>query len=167
VITEDPHAISVRNGHAQCLVCGDESPWRPRLCFQLEGRSTVHAEFRAHSRLQGYDGILHGGVVATLLDAAMTHCMFHNGVQAVTGDMRIRFTRPISCDSTLDIRAWIRSSRPPLYHLRAEIVCGTTTMSWAEAKFMQLEAALKPLPRDNRSVPDGTPSHETPHGIER
>ena len=52
----------------------------------------------------------------------MTHCLFHNGVQAVAADMQIRFVEQVSCDAELDIRAWVLSSTPPLYRLRAELV---------------------------------------------
>jgi hypothetical protein len=72
-----------------------------------------------------------------LLDAAMTHCLFHHGVQAVTGDLRVRFLRLVSCAAALDLRAWVLSSRPPLYNLRAELVHERCVMAWAEAKFLR------------------------------
>jgi len=66
----------------------------------------------------------------------MTHCLFHHGVQAVTGDLHVRFVEPVSCNVSLEIRAWVLSSYPPLYRLRAEIICNERVMAWAEAKFM-------------------------------
>jgi uncharacterized protein (TIGR00369 family) len=97
----------------------------------------AYARFQAHAGLQGYDGVLHGGVIASLLDAAMTHCLFHQGVQAVTGDLHIRFVRPVACDLAVDLRAWIVSAAPPLYRLRAELAHEGTLLAWGEAKFMQ------------------------------
>lgn len=107
------------------------------LSFQTTRDGGVETRIKTHTELQGYDGILHGGVIASLLDAAMTHCLFHNMVQAVTGDLRVRFVRPIPCDACLDIRAWLLSSLPPLYRLRAEISLDERVMAWAEAKFMR------------------------------
>ena len=67
----------------------------------------------------------------------MTHCLFHRGAQAVTGDLRVRFLHSVSCRVCLDIHAWVVFSRPPLYRLRSEIFLDQRLMAWAEAKFMQ------------------------------
>ena len=136
-ITEDPVTISAHNGHSRCLLCGNLNPRSLNLSFQAAGDGVVRTRFEAHTDLQGYDDILHGGVIASLLDAAMTHCLFHRGVQAVTGDLHVRFVRPVPCNVSLEIRAWVLASRPPLYHLRAEIILDERVMAWAEAKFMQ------------------------------
>jgi acyl-coenzyme A thioesterase PaaI-like protein len=108
-----------------------------KLKFQAGDDGHVKAKLKGNFRLQGYEGILHGGVIAALLDAAMTHCLFHHGVQGVTGDLRVRFVQPVPCYATLDLTAWVLSTTPPLYRLRAEIMCETRVAAWAEAKFMQ------------------------------
>ena len=144
--TEDSSTINAKNGHAQCLLCGDQNPWSLKLCFQAGDDGVIKARFQAHSALQGYDDVLHGGVIAALLDAAMTHCLFHHGVQAVTGDLHVRFVQPVSCNATLEIHAWMLSSTPPVYRSRAEIIHEKRVMAWAEAKFMQrrsLRASLQ------------------------
>ena len=97
----------------------------------------VCSEFQAHENLQGYDGILHGGIIASLLDAAMTHCLFHLGIQAVTGELSIRFLHPVNCDSKLTVRACILLENPPLYVVKAELIHEDKIMAKAEAKFMQ------------------------------
>ena len=137
VTTEDPLTISAKNGHTRCLFCGERNPWSLKLVFQADDDGVVKTNFHSNGGLQGYDGMLHGGVMAALLDAAMTHCLFHCGVQAVTGDLHVRFVKPVSCNASLKIRAWVLSSHPPLYRLKAEIVHDKRVMAWAEAKFMQ------------------------------
>ncbi|MDI6808083.1 MAG: thioesterase [Candidatus Eisenbacteria bacterium] len=67
----------------------------------------------------------------------MTHCLFHNGIRAVTGDLRVRFLQPVSCRTILGLRAWMLSAKPPLYGLKAELTCEGQIMAWAEAKFMR------------------------------
>lgn len=123
--------------HDHCLLCGQRNPWSLKLAFQADADGAVRAYFDSHQRLQGYAGILHGGVIAALLDAAMTHCLFHRGVPAVTGDLHVRFVKSVSCNASLEIRAWVISSHPPLYRLKAEITHEERVMAWAEAKFMQ------------------------------
>ena len=130
--------------HEHCLMCGQRNPDSLRLEFRQNGDGRVCARFQGNPRLQGYDGILHGGIVGALLDAAMTHCLFYRGIQAVTGDLRVRFRKPVPCDASLEICAWLASQAPPVYHLKAELLRGTEVMAWARASFMQ--STLKPVP---------------------
>jgi len=87
--------------------------------------------------LQGYPGILHGGVAASLLDAAMTNCLFHHGIQAYTGDLHVRYLHPIPCPAQLEIKAWIVSEYSPLYQLRSEISRNQQVMARGEGKFVR------------------------------
>jgi len=100
----------------------------------------VVARLRADGRLQGYAGLLHGGVVAALLDAAMTHCLFHRGVTALTGELRVRYLQPVPCEADLTIRARVTRERPPLYRLRAELSRDDAVVAWAEASFLRRDA---------------------------
>ena len=137
VITENPMDVSINNGHSRCVVCGNLNPRSLNVSFRNTGDGTVRTRFTANSELQGYDGILHGGVIASLLDAAMMHCLFHAGLQAVTGDLHVRFIRPVPSTASMEIQAWLLSSNPPLYHLKAEILVDDCVMARAGAKFMQ------------------------------
>ena len=135
--TNDALTLSANNGHSRCLFCGHLNSRSLNLSFRPDGDGVVRTQWKADSELQGYDDILHGGVIAGLLDAAMTHCLFHQGVQAVTGDLQVRFLHPVPCEALLELRAWLVVARPPLYRVAAELVCGQDTMARAEAKFMR------------------------------
>ncbi len=121
--------------HSHCLMCGEENPLSLRLRFEPDDNGAVNTIFKGHEGLQGYRGVLHGGVISSLLDAAMANCLFHQGVEALTGDLHVRFLKPVPCTVSVDIRAWVVTSLPPLYQLRAELVYQETVMAWAEAGF--------------------------------
>lgn len=125
------------NGHNHCWLCGNKNPRSLNLHFQAGEDGMVRTQFSGRSEFQGYDGMLHGGVVASLLDAAMTHCLFHRGIQAVTGDLQVRYVKPVPFDAFLDVQASVVSSKPPLHYLKAEIIHNGCVMAWAKAKFMQ------------------------------
>lgn len=132
-------------GHSRCFLCGGANPASLKLAFSLAQDGSVSARFDCKPGLQGYDGILHGGVTASLLDAAMTHCLFHHGIKALTADLHVRYAHAIDCEALLDLWAAIASRRPPLYQLRAEISQEGCLMAWAEAKFLlRREAAPWP-----------------------
>ena len=125
------------NGHNHCLVCGSEHPQSWGLRFSGAPDGAVVANFVAELALQGYDNQVHGGVFASLLDAAMTHCLFHQSIQAVTGDLRVRSLHPVACNRPLELRARLLFACPPLYQLQAELRCDGQVMARAEGKFMR------------------------------
>ena len=128
---------SIQKTHKNCFICGNENPWSLGLKFQEMNDNWIYSEFQAHDKLQGYDGILHGGIISSLLDAAMTHCLFHRGIQAVTGELLVRFLHPTVCDSKLKVRARILFEKIPLYVVESELICEDEVMARAKAKFIQ------------------------------
>lgn len=122
--------------HSNCLLCGQHNPWSLGVKFHATDDGCICGKFHAHSKLQGYDGVLHGGVITSLLDAAMTHSLFHKGIKAVTGDLRVRFLHPIPCDSILNLTACVLSEKSRAYVVNAKILYKDCLMAKAEAKFM-------------------------------
>ena len=119
------------------MMCGQRNPLSLGLSFRQEGEGKVSASFQAHPGFQGYDGIMHGGMIAALLDAAMTNCLFANGIKALTADLHVRFRKPVPCEAKLELQAQTVSSKPPLYLVRAELLCENKVMAVARAKFMK------------------------------
>lgn len=127
----------VSTGHAHCLFCGSSNPRSLHLAFEPSDDGGVKALYTAPPELQGYDGIVHGGILASLLDSAMTHCLFHRGVRALTADLHIRYLQSVPFGIPLGIHARVRSSRHAVHLLESEISSGGTVMVRAEAKFME------------------------------
>jgi len=123
-------------GHGQCLLCGHKNPLSLKLVFQSEDNGDVIAYVQGRRLLQGYAQFLHGGVLASLLDAAMTHCLFHQGVEAVTADLHVRYVHSVPYDAELKVKASFLSCRGPIYKMRGEIYVQDQRVVWAEAKFM-------------------------------
>lgn len=107
-----------------------------RLVFEPGVSGDVSASFQGNSLLQGYDGILHGGVISALLDAAMTHCLFQRNIAAVTAELQVRFHLPVPYNAKLDLKAWIIEEAKILFKLKAELIVGDSVMASAEALFV-------------------------------
>lgn len=74
-----------------CFFCGKEG----FLKLFYDGRK-VFADFIAEDRFQGFDGIMHGGIVSGILDEVMWWRLFAGeGVIGVTWRMDVEFKRPI------------------------------------------------------------------------
>lgn len=135
--TEYIKDICTQNGHERCLICGTKNPWSLRLSFDFDGIHS-YAAFKPHPGLQGYMGIVHGGIISAVLDSAMTNCLFYHNIKAVTGELKVKFIHPVPCSQTAGLRAWIQTSRSPLYIMKSELTLDKRIMAWAEAKFMKL-----------------------------
>jgi len=78
-----------------CFACGKNNPNGLRLSFEVDKeKQTVRTTFVASPTYQGWDGIVHGGILSTLLDEAMANLVYELGYQAVTASMEIKFKKP-------------------------------------------------------------------------
>ena len=79
-----------------CFVCGPENPMGLRLHFEVDAQArsikTVFTPVKAH---QGYQDVVHGGLISTVLDEAMTKLAFSLGIDAVTAKLTVRFKKPL------------------------------------------------------------------------
>lgn len=120
--------------HAGCMVCG--LPSVLGLSFHATEQG-VKASLKLKPEWQGYSGALHGGMIATLLDAAMTHCLFHQGIEAMTADLQVRYLAPVPCPGRIEVSARLSGQRRLIYELDAELRAGGMVKARAKAKFMR------------------------------
>ena len=55
---------------AHCFVCGLQNPFGLQLRFFMNASGEVEAEYTVPERYQGFPGVVHGGIVAAMLDEA-------------------------------------------------------------------------------------------------
>lgn len=103
-----------------CFVCGMENVEGLRLKWTVEGLSTT-SEFVPDRKYQGWQGILHGGIIATLLDEAMTRlsCIISGG--SLTAEMTVRFVAPAYIGKRLLIRGEVVNQRRKILEMKAFI----------------------------------------------
>jgi len=124
--------------HSECILCGAEHPQGLRLSFNTHADGHVEAAFPCDRLYQGYTGYLHGGIIAALLDSAMTNCLFEHGRVALTGELRVRFLRPVIVSCSAVVRARLARSFAPLLFMEADIRQSGVVMARAKAKFMEV-----------------------------
>ena len=96
-----------------CFVCGRQNPVGLKLNF-YEDHSTgqVQAEFTVPDVYQGYPGVVHGGIVATVLDeisgrAVMLNASSEDEEFMATLELRIRYRRPTPTETPLTAVGWV------------------------------------------------------------
>jgi uncharacterized protein (TIGR00369 family) len=101
-----------------CFVCGSENPigLHTVWCFE-EG--VARARFQPQRCHQGWSGVVHGGILASLLDEAMAQRLRFAGIHAVTAGLSIRYRRPAPTSGVLAVEARIASERSRVVELAA------------------------------------------------
>jgi len=123
--------------HGDCVVCSGDHPGGLRLRFACDGEGGVEATFACDRIWEGYPDTVHGGIVSSLLDGAMTNCLFAAGQVALTAELTVRFREPLRVGTPAKVRAWIERSHPRLQTLAAEVVQDGRIKATAVAKFIR------------------------------
>jgi uncharacterized protein (TIGR00369 family) len=126
--------------HPGCVACSTGRPHGLGLEFHDVGDGRVRANFACPGSLEGYPGLLHGGIIATLLDAAMTNCLFALGHRAVTAELSIKYRAPVQLGRTAVVEAQATRDLFPLFIMEATISQAGESKATATAKFIVTKA---------------------------
>lgn len=135
--------------HPHCVVCWDRHPFGLQVDYRVTGVHRVEGAFGCGKSYEGYEGLVHGGIVSSLLDGAMASCMLAMGLEAYTAELRVRYRGPVRTGRPAILKGeWIRGEGP-LHLLIATLEQEGEVRATARAKFYQgrLDADATPLPR--------------------
>ncbi len=90
-----------------CFVCGQDNARGLQIFFEIGDDGVVTAEWIPSSDWEGFRGILHGGIISTVLDESMSKAVALTEGEALTGELRVRFRRHVSTGQRLHVRGWI------------------------------------------------------------
>ncbi len=115
-----------------CFACGPLNPIGLKLKFKEENGEYI-TTFKAGAEHQSYDGIVHGGIVSTLLDEIMAGYIHAKGVKGVTARLEVRFRQPTPIGEELIVTGRIKGQRGNMYELAGLIKLPDGTVT-AEGK---------------------------------
>jgi len=125
-----------------CIACGEHNPHGLHLTFRWEGEWYL-TDFTPQRVHQGWAGIVHGGVLAILLDEAMNDMLSRSGEPVATAELNVRYRSPAKVGVPLRVRARMTRSRPPLYHAEGDIVdADGMLIAEGSAKLMRIDADI-------------------------
>jgi len=112
-----------------CFVCGTSNPGGLALEFVTDG-TIVTAKFRARPEHVGFKGVLHGGIVATVLDEVMVWvCGVRTGRFAYCAELNVRFALPVRPDEELKlIGEMVINRRDRIFEAQASLIDGKGTL---------------------------------------
>ncbi len=135
--------LTRRREHPRCIACAPELSHGLRLLFHPAPDGGVAATFDCPASAQGYDGILHGGVIALLLDSAMTHCLFAHAIPALTAELTVRYRESVAIGQPARVSARLLRRAGKAFRLEAELRQADRIRATAQATFIAAPAAQK------------------------
>lgn len=138
-----------KDRYRMCFGCGPDNPHGLRLDIRGQADGSWRAEFVPEDYHCGWPGVVHGGVLAAVLDEVMSYIIFGKGQIAVTARMAVLFKRPAVSGEHLVVRASPTRETRRIVDARGEIVRDDGTLvATSEARFLILaDEQMKSLSR--------------------
>ena len=103
-----------------CFVCGEDNPHGLHLKSWVEGK-VVRLKYTTRASDVGYRNLVHGGILATLLDEVMTWAaIISAGRMCVAAEMTTRLKKPVEVAMDLDVAAWTEKLNRRLILVQSE-----------------------------------------------
>ena len=122
-----------------CFACGQKNPISLGLKFQFYEENKVKANFKPRENLQGFKNIVHGGIITTILDEAMSKVVNMKEFEAVTAEMTVRFKKPVPINNVYIVNGIFNKKNKNLLFTEAILKNREESIyAKAEAKFMDV-----------------------------
>lgn len=107
--------------NSSCFACGVDNPRGLHLVFEKGAGGEMSAAWTPDATLEGFDGIVHGGLVSTVLDEAMAKAVIDSGAEALTVEIRVRFRRHVVANRALRVSGWVTESKKRMIQAEAAL----------------------------------------------
>ncbi len=134
---------------ANCFVCGRDNVNGLGLSFYEVGPDEVMAEVVIPSHFEGYPGIVHGGIVASILDEIAGRAVLvgeHEHFR-LTAKLEIRYRKPVPSGERLRLRGVVERRRGRVAFAHAELNLPDGTLA-AEAHAVLADIPGLPVDKD-------------------
>ncbi len=123
----------------RCYVCGKKNPMGLAVDFEIDREQrAIRARFTPLPDHQGYEGIVHGGILSSLLDEAMVKLAFSLGIPAVTAEITVKFKAPSAPGDELIVSGHLLNETHRLIRAEARIERGPVVVAEATGKLLRI-----------------------------
>lgn len=121
-----------------CFACGGLNPLGLHLKFRSDGEFLT-TRFTPREHLQGFEGVLHGGIIAVILDDLMSNLLARRySIATATAELKVRFRAPAKVGIQLMARAWVKDRKGKIFYCQAELMTEeeSAVLATAEGTFV-------------------------------
>ena len=121
--------------HSTCFACGAGNKHGLHLEFK-DSPNGCSCDISIPSHFQSYEGIVHGGIVATMLDAAMVHSLRGQcGDAPMTCRLEVKYLRAVPPGENITVNARRKGKRGKIILADAELLCSGICYARARGAF--------------------------------
>jgi uncharacterized protein (TIGR00369 family) len=132
----------VHTAQNRCFGCGPANPIGLHLDFYVAEDQSVACMPQVTEKYEGPRGLLHGGIIATLLDEAMSKAVRVRGLTAMTRQMEIEYLRPVPSATETRIVGKLVRSEGRKHWTEAQIFDGKSKLlATAKGLFIEVRAS--------------------------
>jgi len=129
------------NDDNYCFVCGTQNPVGLKLNFHYDEKNDEmisNTTFPRH--FQGWQGVLHGGLISTVLDETMIKAAAQKGLKCVTAELNIKFKKPALLKKEFTIKGKVKEIRRRIVLSEGSVVDSDgVTIAAANGKFITID----------------------------
>lgn len=122
-----------------CFACGELNEHGLHLDLHIEGEK-CWTELALSSAFQGWEDIVHGGIVATILDEVMGWALASTDAWGVTARMSVAYRRPVQVGRRIRAEGWLVERRRRLLATAARLLDAETGAELATAEGVYVAA---------------------------
>lgn len=128
--TSDQVNLKKQPNSTYCFVCGVGNPNGLKMKFYEHGPGEVSATYTVPEHFQSYPGIVHGGILASMLDEVVSRAAMTGEPTRFrsTAKLEIRYRRPAPLGEPLYMRGWVTNDRGSRATAKAEVRLGDGTL---------------------------------------
>ena len=127
----------------RCFGCGQANPSGLRLKFFVDEKRIIVCRVRLAVRFEGPPGHAHGGIIATLLDEAMSKANRQFGVLAMTRQIEVEYLRPVPLGVRLLLTGWHTGAFKRKHRCEAQIANEEgVVLAHSKALFIEVDPEL-------------------------
>lgn len=130
----------------RCFGCGERNKTGLRLRFYVDAEHVIVCRVRLARRFEGPPGHAHGGVIATLLDEAMSKANRQFGVLAMTRQMEVEYLEPVPLGAKLLLTGRHAGAEGRKHRCEAELASEDgEVLARGNALFIEMDPKLLPV----------------------
>jgi acyl-coenzyme A thioesterase PaaI-like protein len=140
-----------------CFACGELNEIGLHLQLNLE-RGRCWTELQLPRRFEGWEGLIHGGILCTILDEVMAWSLVAQDNWGVTARMSVTFRKPVTVGRAIRAEGWITEDRRRIHVTAGRIVDASTgeELVLAEATYVAASESRKRELKQNYGVGEET-----------
>jgi uncharacterized protein (TIGR00369 family) len=122
-----------------CFVCGRENPIGIKADISVDKESnTSYCSLVLADQFQGWQGVVHGGILATLLDEACAYACLTATEQCVTAEIKVRYRKPVPVGQKIELFGQLVDNSKKIWIAKSQIKADGAVYAEAEARMFIL-----------------------------